>query len=362
MTSGGYKRLTPGALDVARQMVGRVDVVKGQAHAPRVRQSDKTACDLWRNRLAAQFVMADVADRDADGFGHLVAGQFKLCPDLCNSAHAFDDSGTTKYVKQKQESHNLPGPRDWLTISPTGDHVKKFAKHGTVTDENRDESRRLLSIWSRMKPTLIAKGYGTQEAFGHQFGIGNQSAVGHFLNGRAAISPKAAAAFAAGLECKIADFSPRLAKLLHETSEAPQAAPIVQARPRDAEAPGVIATLADLAAMLQLVPAALRDSIARELALLANVPDSQTVLARLGEALSSFGAMPGRRVADQTSGSRNRVRVLSQRMESIDDAALRDRVYALIESMIDRELRPPDEVRSDTPAGTQSRPARHRVP
>ena len=114
--------------------------------------------------------------------------------------------------------------------------------------------------------------------------------------------------------------------------------------------------------MLQLVPAALRDSIARELALLANVPDSQTVLARLGEALSSFGAMPGRRVADQTSGSRNRVRVLSQRMESIDDAALRDRVYALIESMIDRELRPPDEVRSDTPAGTQSRPARHRVP
>ena len=338
MTSGGYKSLTPGALDVARQMVWRVDVVKGQAHAPRVRQSDKTACDLRRNRLAAQFVMADVADRDADGFGHLVAGQFKLCPDLCNSAHAFDDSGTTKYVKQKQESHNLPGPCDWLTISPTGDHVKKFAKHGTVTDENRDESRRLLSIWSRMKPTLIAKGYGTQEAFGHQFGIGNQSAVGHFLNGRAAISPKAAAAFAAGLECKIADFSPRLAKVLHETENArPAPASAAPAAPRTTEPPGVIATLADLAAMLQLVPMALRDSIARELALLANVPDSQTVLVRLGEALSSFGATPGRRQSDQTSGARNRLRVLSTRLESIADKGKRDRIYVALERLIDRE-------------------------
>lgn len=361
MTSGGSGK-TACALDVARQMVGRVDVIERQGDAPRVRQGDKAACDLWRNRLAAQFVMADIADRDADEFGHLAAAKVEPRSNLCDSAHAVDDSGTTNFVNGFQESHNLPGAPGCLTIPASGDDVKKFAKHGTVTDENRDESRRLLSIWSRMKPTLAAKGYGTQESFGHQFGIGNQSAVGHFLNGRAAISPKAAAAFAAGLECKIADFSPRLAKLLHETSEAPHAAPIVQARPRDAEAPGVIATLADLAAMLQLVPAALRDSIARELALLANVPDSQTVLARLGEALSSFGAAPGRRQADQTSGARNRGRVLSQRLESIEDRDRRDRIYVALERLIDRETLGAASRLSDTTPdhSPKSMPARAR--
>ena len=262
-----------------------------------------------------------------------------------------------------------------MTIANEQTDANKLAKQGKITEENIAESRRLLSIWGRMKPTLTAKGYGTQEAFGHQFGIGNQSAVGHFLNGRAAISPKAAAAFAAGLECKISDFSPRVAKMLHETNAAPLShtpppaqapAPVsLIARAKSQDAPGVIATLTDLAAMLQLVPVVLRDSIARELALLANAPDSAATLTRLGEALSSFGAMPGRRHADQTAGSRNRTRSLAHRMELIDDSANRDRIYALVESLIDRELRatdpsPPDT--DDAPAGHLSMPVRSRVP
>ena len=50
----------------------------------------------------------------------------------------------------------------------------------------------------------------SQAEFGQQFEIGTQAAVGHFLNGHAAISMKAAKGFARGLNCEIADFSPRL--------------------------------------------------------------------------------------------------------------------------------------------------------
>lgn len=79
-------------------------------------------------------------------------------------------------------------------------------KRGTVTELNKEESRKLRAIWDgkRDKPS--------QAAFGETFGIGSQAAVGHFLNGHAAISLKAARGFAEGLNCDIADFSPRLAE------------------------------------------------------------------------------------------------------------------------------------------------------
>lgn len=54
---------------------------------------------------------------------------------------------------------------------------------------------------------------GSQAAFGETFGIGNQAAMTLFLNGGCALSLKAARGFAAGLGCRIADFSPRLAAL-----------------------------------------------------------------------------------------------------------------------------------------------------
>jgi hypothetical protein len=79
-------------------------------------------------------------------------------------------------------------------------------KRGTVTELNKEESRKLRAIWdgTREKPS--------QAAFGEMFGIGSQAAVGHFLNGHAAISLKAARGFAEGLKCDISDFSPRLAE------------------------------------------------------------------------------------------------------------------------------------------------------
>jgi|GEM_PF-719874 len=64
-----------------------------------------------------------------------------------------------------------------------------------------------MELWkSRPRPT--------QAEFGEMYEIGNQSAVGHFLHGRTPLSPKAAAGFARGLNCRVADFSPRLADQL----------------------------------------------------------------------------------------------------------------------------------------------------
>lgn len=79
------------------------------------------------------------------------------------------------------------------------------ARRGTVTEEHREESARLKRLWEQAEHGL------SQEAFGATYGIGNQSAVWQFLNGRTALSLEAAKGFAKGLGCDIAAFSPRLA-------------------------------------------------------------------------------------------------------------------------------------------------------
>jgi len=89
------------------------------------------------------------------------------------------------------------------------------AKRGKITDENREEAAKLLAIWNQTKADREARGVGSQEKFGAEFGIGNQAAVGFFLNARTALSPKAAAGFARGMGCSVGDFSPRLAKMLN---------------------------------------------------------------------------------------------------------------------------------------------------
>lgn len=76
-----------------------------------------------------------------------------------------------------------------------------------ITDEHRKECRALREIWEKTPNRL------TQVEFGEKFNIGSQAAVGHFLRGTSAISLKAAKGFAAGLGCRISDFSPRLAAL-----------------------------------------------------------------------------------------------------------------------------------------------------
>lgn len=73
-----------------------------------------------------------------------------------------------------------------------------------MTEENREESRRLRAIWDGRENRM------SQAEFGQAYDIGSQAAVGHFLNGHAAISMKAAKGFARGLNCEIADFSERL--------------------------------------------------------------------------------------------------------------------------------------------------------
>lgn len=75
-----------------------------------------------------------------------------------------------------------------------------------VTDETILESRQLRAIWD-------STSHPGQAEFGEMYDVGNQSAVGQFLRGETPLSLKAAAGFAQGLSCKIADFSPRLADL-----------------------------------------------------------------------------------------------------------------------------------------------------
>jgi hypothetical protein len=93
--------------------------------------------------------------------------------------------------------------------------VETASKRGKVTAENTAEARKLRAIWQRTELDRKSRGVGSQEAFGLKYEIGNQSAVGFFLNGKTSLSLKAAIAFAKGLGCTVADFSPRLAKQLH---------------------------------------------------------------------------------------------------------------------------------------------------
>jgi transcriptional regulator with XRE-family HTH domain len=88
-------------------------------------------------------------------------------------------------------------------------------RRGTVTDENRAESARLRAIWESDAGIAIRRKAGcySQGDFGEAYGIGNQAAVGFFLNGKTAISLKAALAFARGLGCRVEEFSERLAEL-----------------------------------------------------------------------------------------------------------------------------------------------------
>lgn len=77
-------------------------------------------------------------------------------------------------------------------------------KRAKVTEVHLAEARALKEIWNRVHPR-------SQKEFAVEFGIGGQTAVSNFLNALSPLSLKAAAGFAAGLGCRIEDFSPRLA-------------------------------------------------------------------------------------------------------------------------------------------------------
>jgi len=92
------------------------------------------------------------------------------------------------------------------------------SRRAKVTNEHRAEAARLKQLWSDWK----AVNRGSQAAFGHEFGIGSQAAVGFFLNGQTPLSLKAAQGFALGLGCRVAEFSPRLASAIEEISQTDQ--------------------------------------------------------------------------------------------------------------------------------------------
>lgn len=79
-------------------------------------------------------------------------------------------------------------------------------KKSKITPENLREAAKLKALWE------AAPSKKTQAVFGEHYGLGNQANVGHYLNGRSALNPKAAKAFAEELKCEVADFSVRVAK------------------------------------------------------------------------------------------------------------------------------------------------------
>lgn len=91
--------------------------------------------------------------------------------------------------------------------------TEKDHKKAKVTPETLAESKRLKEIW------IAYPNRPSQAEFGATFGIGSQSAVTLFLNGKTPLSLKAARGFAKGLGCHIADFSPRLAEEATQIAE-----------------------------------------------------------------------------------------------------------------------------------------------
>lgn len=126
-------------------------------------------------------------------------------------------------------------------------------RRGKVTEEHREEARKLRAVWDRELPRLKDAGVGTQEKFGQEFGIGNQAAVGFFLNGKTALSPKAAAGFARGLQCDVGEFSPRLKAVIGVPATA--AADSASAFIREIVAAAELLTPAQRAALLQTAKA-----------------------------------------------------------------------------------------------------------
>ncbi|MCA7086078.1 hypothetical protein K7G19_21030 [Cupriavidus sp. DB3] len=77
-----------------------------------------------------------------------------------------------------------------------------------------EDAERLKSLFAERKGKL------SQEEFGSRFGIGSQSMVWQYLNGRRPLNIKAATGFAQGLGVGVGDFSPRLAEEIRRASTA----------------------------------------------------------------------------------------------------------------------------------------------
>lgn len=222
------------------------------------------------------------------------------------------------------------------------------SKRGNVTALHREEARHLLNIWNRMKPRLRSLGWGTQESFGFQFGIGNQSAVAHFLNGRAALSPKAAAGFARGLECKVSDFSPRLAALMNE--QPTDAGANVQAFP-GAQASTYMSAAAlvrELARRLDAIPRAKRQATSEELALLARAPKDpdalQAVMTMLDRSRTLIGQEVYSHSAERLTDMERAVKMIEDSYPAITDPRVSAHVLARLNALLLAAVKSPEKV------------------
>lgn len=83
----------------------------------------------------------------------------------------------------------------------------KITRKAKVTPETKAESKKLKELWDALPERP------SQAVFGETYQVGSQSAVTSFLHGTTPLSLKAAKGFAAGIGCRISDFSPRLAAL-----------------------------------------------------------------------------------------------------------------------------------------------------
>ena len=75
--------------------------------------------------------------------------------------------------------------------------------------DRQGDAERLTKLYAQRVPEGMS-----QEQFGKRFGIGNQSMVSQYLSGHRPLNFEAAAKFAKGLRCTIADISPELTRRL----------------------------------------------------------------------------------------------------------------------------------------------------
>jgi transcriptional regulator with XRE-family HTH domain len=156
-------------------------------------------------------------------------------------------------------------------------NAKDSLRRATVTPENLEESRKLKAIWD-------AKSKLTQTEFGERYDIGSQAAVGFFLNGKSALSMKAARGFARGLGVPIADFSFRLSRLAASMGEVAEKRDAQQPRTGDREiAPysgnvtAIKSTRQEVRGALKIIEAALK-----------RLPDKEA--AQVGQLFEMIGA------------------------------------------------------------------------
>ncbi len=87
---------------------------------------------------------------------------------------------------------------------------------GVIVNFVMSKKRKELESWQKADAARLKEIYGkktklTQETFGHLYELGSQGLVWQYLNGHIPLSHESAYKFARGLDCSIADFSPRLA-------------------------------------------------------------------------------------------------------------------------------------------------------